>query len=137
MSECDATSDFLFSALGLQMVFSMCPSIPQSVTSAVYNQMIGVGSLLSLGILALTSYQWDWYPRAEDGVSDHFLGNEKVAYYYWLLAGVMVVTAFCTFIVGRICDIGVHRGEAKHQRLVNEDVLQQERLPSSVETGTD
>ena len=112
------------------MVFSMCPSTPQSVTSAVYNFMIGVGSLLSLGILSLTAYQWGWYPRAGERAFGHYLGNEKVAYYYWLLAGIMLVTAFWTLKIGCSCNIGLIRDEIKHQRLVNEEPLRHEQLPS-------
>ena len=109
----------------------MCPSTPQSVTSAVYNFMISAGSLLSLGILALTAYQWGWYPRAGEGVFGHYLGNEKVAYYYWLLAGVMLITAVWTLVIGCNFDIGLTRDEIKHQPLVNEEPLRHERLPSA------
>ena len=116
------------------MMFSMCPSTPQSVTSAVNNISLSIGSLLSLGILALTSYVWGWYPRASEEVLGHYLGNEKVANYYWLLAAVMVVIAFCTLIVGYLHDIGVSRTEMKHQLLVNEETLGQDRL-SSTERG--
>lgn len=110
------------------MVLSMCPSTPQSVTSAVYNLMISIGSLLSLGILALTAYQWGWYPRAGDAVRGAYLGNEKVAYYYWLLAGVMVVTAFWTMIIGSNYDTGLNRDKFRHQPLVNEEPLPHEQL---------
>ena len=113
------------------MVFSMCPSTPQSVTSAVYNFMISVGSLLSLGILALTAYKWGWYPRAGEEIQGYYLGNEKVAYYYWLLAGVMLVTAFWTLVIGCSCDLGLNRDEFKHQLLVNEETLPDEQLPSA------
>ena len=113
------------------MMFSMCPSTPQSVTSAVNNISLSIGSLLSLGILAFTSYVWGWYPRASDEVLGHYLGNEKVANYYWLLAAVMVIIAFCTLIVGYMHDIGVSRTEMKHQLLVNEETLGQDRLPST------
>ena len=113
------------------MVFSMCPTTPQSVTSAVYNIMISIGSLLSLGILALTAYVWGWYPKAGEGVLGHYLGNEKVAYYYWLLAAVMVAMTFLTLIIGCSYDIGLNRTEMKHQVLVNEDTSGQDQLPSS------
>ena len=109
----------------------MCPSTPPSVTSAVYNISLSIGSLLSLAILALTAYVWGWYPKASEEVPGHYLGNEKVANYYWLLAAVMVVVAFCTLIVGYINDIGVSRTEIKHQLLVNEETLGQDRLPST------
>ena len=112
-------------------MFSMCPSTPPSVTSAVYNISLSIGSLLSLAILALTAYVWGWYPKAGEEVLVHYLGNEKVANYYWLLAAVMVVVAFCTLIVGYINDIGVSRTEIKHQLLVNEETLGQDRLPST------
>lgn len=128
-------SEVFTSIPGLQMVFSMCPSTPQSVTSAVYNLMISAGSLLSLVILALTAYQFGWFPRAEDEIYEHYLGNESVAYYYWLLAGVMLVTAFGTLIIGFYSDIWVlNRHEKKRHRLVNRN-LPQER-PPSVETVT-
>ena len=113
------------------MMFSMCPSTPPSVTSAVYNISLSIGSLLSLAILALTAYVWGWYPKAGEEVLGHYLGNEKVANYYWLLAAVMVVVAFCTLIVGYINDIGVSRTEIKHQLLVNEETLGQDGLPST------
>lgn len=112
-------------------MFSMCPSTPASVTSAVYNISLSIGSLLSLVILALTSYVWGWYPRASEEDLGHYLGNEKVANYYWLLAAVMVVIAFCTLIVCYINDIGVNRTEIKHQLLVNEETSRQGRLPST------
>lgn len=121
-------SEVFTSIPGLQMVLSMCPSTPQSVTSAVYNLMISIGSLLSLGILALTAYQWGWYPRAGDAVRGAYLGNEKVAYYYWLLAGVMVVTAFLTMIIGGNYDTGLNRDKFRHQPLVNEEPLPHEQL---------
>ena len=117
--------------VGLQIVFTMCPSTPQSVTSAVYNFMISVGSLFSLGILALTAYQWGWYPRAGEEIHGHYLGNDKVAYYYWLLAGVMLVTAFWTLVIGCNCDLGLNRDEIKHQLLVNEEPLPNEQLSSA------
>jgi len=113
------------------MMFSMCPSTPPSVTSAVYNISLSTGSLLSLGILALAAYVWGWYPKASEGVLGHYLGNEKVANYYWLLAALMVVIAFFTLIVGYINDIGLSRTEIKHQLLVNEETLGQDRLPST------
>lgn len=122
---------FFFTIIGLQMMLSMCPSTPPSVTSAVYNISLSIGSLLSLVILALTSYVWGWYPRASDEVLGRYLGNEKVANYYWLLAAVMVIVAFCTLIVGYVNDIGVSRTEIKHQLLVNEETLGQDRLPST------
>lgn len=122
---------FFFTIIGLQMMLSMCPSTPPSVTSAVYNISLSIGSLLSLVILALTSYVWGWYPRASEEVLGRYLGNEKVANYYWLLAAVMVIVAFCTLIVGYINDIGVSRTEIKHQLLVNEETLGQDRLPST------
>lgn len=114
------------------MVFSMCPSTPQSVTSAVYNLMISIGSLFSLCILSLGAYQWGWYPRAEDSVDDHYLGNKNLANYYWLLSGITVVTAFWTLIIGCNCKIGVNRDrdETKHRHLINEDLLPQEQCPS-------
>jgi len=122
----------VFTAIpGLQMMFSMCPSTPPSVTSAVYNISLSTGSLLSLGILALTAYVWGWYPIASEGVLGRYLGNEKVANYYWLLAALMVVIAFFTLIVGYINDIGLSRTEIKHQLLVNEETLGQDRLPST------
>lgn len=113
------------------MMLSMCSSTPPSVTSAVYNISLSIGSLLSLVILALTSYVWGWYPRASEEVLGRYLGNEKVANYYWLLAAVMVIVAFCTLIVGYVNDIGVSRTEIKHQLLVNEETLGQDRLPST------
>ena len=116
------------------MVFTMCPSTPHSVTSAVYNLMISVGSLLSLAILALTAYQWGWYPRAEDGVFGHYLGNEKVAFYYWLLAGLMLVAIFLTYIIGSNYNIGWNKDEFNHQRLINEEPSGHEQLPS-IERG--
>ena len=117
--------------LGLQMMFSMCPSTPPSVTSAVYNISLSIGSLFSLSILALTAYVWGWYPKASDAILGQYLGNEKVANYYWLLAAVMIVTAFFTLVVGYINDIGLNRTEIKHQVLVNEETLGQDRLPST------
>ena len=113
------------------MLLSMCPSTPPSVTSAVYNISLSIGSLLSLGILALTAYVWGWYPKPSDGIHGHYLGNEKVANYYWLLAAVMIVTSFFTLIVGYINDIGLNRTEIKHQVLVNEEALRPDRLPSA------
>ena len=113
------------------MMFSMCPSTPPSVTSAVYNISLSTGSLVSLGILALTAHMWGWYPTASEGVLGHYLGNEKVANYYWLLAAVMVVVAFFTLVLGYVNDIGLNRTEIKHQLLVNEETLGQDRLPSS------
>ena len=113
------------------MMFSMCPSSPPSVTSAVYSMSLSTGSLLSFGILALTAYVWGWYPKASNGVLGHYLGNGKVANYYWLLAAVMVVTAFLTLIVGYINDIGLNKTEIPHKLLVNEETSMQERLPST------
>ena len=113
------------------MVFSMCPTSPQSVTSAVYNIMISIGSLLSLGILALTAYLWGWYPKAGEGERHHYLGNDKVAYYYWLLAAVMVATTFLTFVVGCCYDIGLNRNDIKHQVLVNEETTGHDQLPAT------
>ncbi len=98
--------------------------------------MISLGSLFSLSILALTAYVWGWYPKAGEGVLGHYLGNEKVAYYYWLLAIVMVATTILTWIVGYSCDIGLNRIEIKHQVLVNEETAVHDRLPSS-ERGTE
>lgn len=123
------------------MVFSMCPSTPQSVSSAVYNLMISVGSLLSLCILSLGAYQWGWYPRAEDSANyDHYLGNKNLAYYYWLLSGITVLTAFWTLIIGCNCNIGVNRDrdeiKYRHRRLMNEDLLPQEWCPSPETIGT-
>lgn len=114
---------------GLQMVFTMCPSTPHSVTSAVYNLMISIGSLLSLAFLALTAYQWGWYPRAGDAVFGNYLGNEKVAYYYWLLAGLMLVAIFWTYIVGSSCNIGLNKDEFNHRRLINEEPSRHGQLP--------
>lgn len=108
------------------MVFIMCPDTPQSVTSAVFNIMISIGSLLSLGILALTAYLWGWYPRAREGALRYYLGNDKVAYYYWLLAVVTVATALLTSIVGYTCDNGI-----KHQVLVNEETSIQGQLSNA------
>lgn len=83
---------------------------------------------------------WGWYPTAGDEVLDHYpndyLGNKKVAYYYWLLAIVMVTTSFLTLIVGYSCDIGLNRTEIKHQVLVNEETSGQDQLPSP-EHGTE
>lgn len=134
-------SEVLTSIPGLQMVFSMCPSTRQSVSSAVYNLMISVGSLLSLCILSLGAYQLGWYPRAEDSANyDHYLGNKNLAYYYWLLSGITVVTAFWTLIIGCNCNIGVNRDrdeiKYRHRRLMNEDLLPQERCPSLETMGT-
>ena len=98
--------------------------------------MISIGSLFSLGILALTAYVWGWYPKAGEGVLGHYLGNEKVAYYYWVLAAMMVATTFLTLIVGCSCDIGLNRTEVKHQVLVNEETSAHDQLPSS-EHGTE
>ena len=124
---------YFFAILGLQMMFSMCPSTPPSVTSAVYNISLSIGSLLSFGILSLTAYVWGWYPKASEEVLGHYLGNGKVANYYWLLAALMVVIAIFTLIVGSsyINDIGLNRTEIKHQLLVNEETLGQDRLPST------
>ena len=103
------------------MVFAMSPSTPQSVTSAVYNFMISTGSLFSLGIFALTAYQWGWYPQLEQVESRHYLGNEKVAYYFWLLAAIVIVAVFWTLLIGYMYDIGLDRSEVKHKLLVNEE----------------
>lgn len=124
-------SEVFTSIPGLQMVFTMCPDTPQSVTSAVFNMMISIGSLLSLGILALTAYLWGWYPRAREGALRYYLGNDKVAYYYWLLAVVMVATALLTSIVGYTCDIGPDKNGIKHQVLVNEETSTQGQLSNA------
>ena len=113
------------------MVFIMCPDTPQSVTSAVFNIMISIGSLLSLSILALTAYLWGWYPRAREGALGYYLGNDKVAYYYWLLAVVTVATALLTSIVGYTCDIGPDKNGIKHRVLVNEETSTQGQLSNA------
>lgn len=124
-------SEVFISIPGLQMVFTMCSATPQSVTSAVFNIMISIGSLLSLGILALTANLWGWYPRAREGALRYYLGNGKVAYYYWLLAVVMVATTLLTCIVGCGYDIGPDRNGIKHRVAVNEETSRHGQLPNA------
>ena len=104
-------------------MYLLCPTTPQSLISAVYNLMMSIGNLAAFGLLIIVS-TYNWFPSSKTLAGFDYLGNQHVAYYYWLLGGVMVLAIFCLLITACCVNIEVNMStelSIDQQSLVNED----------------
>ena len=101
----------------------MCPATPKSVTSGLHNIMISIGSFLSLLVMGIVSL-YGWYPRTIKDDTE-YLKNHKVAYFYWLLSGIVLTGVFFLILIGYCFDIGVRRSRHHHHHhhLQNENAV--------------
>lgn len=97
----------------------MCPATPRSVTSGLHNIMISFGSFLSLLIMGIVSL-YDWYPIYITDDTE-YLKNHKVAYYYWLLSGITLISVLVLILVGYCFDIGVRRTHHHHHHHMQDE----------------
>ncbi|EDO47131.1 predicted protein [Nematostella vectensis] len=112
-------SEVFASMTGLEIVYSLCPSTPQSVTSAIYNIMICIGSILSFVTMAIV-VPFHWYPSHVE--SDMvYLNKRQVARYYWLLGGIGLLSVAILLAVGYSCDIGIRKVHHHHHMFQNEE----------------
>ncbi|XP_020917546.1 solute carrier family 15 member 4 [Exaiptasia diaphana] len=107
-------SEVFTSMSGLELVYAACPTTPQSVTAGLYNLMISIGGVFSVIILGITSY-YDWY-SLHIGDDTEYLQNNKTAYYYWLLSGIVLLGVFILVAIGYCHDIGLRQPHHHHHR---------------------
>lgn len=102
---------FLYFA-GLELVYAMCASTPQSVTAGIYNLMISIGSFFSIIILTVTAH-YNWYPLHIAGDTD-YLHSDEAKYYYWVLSGIVILGIFVLVAIGYCYDIGLRNYYQHH-----------------------
>ncbi|KXJ17617.1 Solute carrier family 15 member 4 [Exaiptasia diaphana] len=109
-----ATGDVLTLITGLEFAYSQAPKNLQGLVMGVFLVTCGIGNYLSGGMANIISYaQPKWYP-ADNPNKGHF------EYYFFLLAGLMVVNFFIFLIVARKYQYVDHNKRGASQRNRNQ-----------------